>query len=196
MKTADGSFHYAYYAQAIVDQDRQVIVATTLTNIVVVVEQNGSLNEKLRNTVDVLPGQVLADAGCCSATNLDYAKALHTDTGGTTESFIATKRIRHGERVPEVPRGRIPANATLRERMARKLKTKKGRLVCARHKAIVGPVFGQTDEAIQHAITSHPDRGKRPDAPAGYLKHQPIAPGSWPIGGLGTLPLFPHGSRT
>ena len=115
MKTADGSFHYAYYAQAIVDQDRQVIVATTLTNIAVVVEQNGSLNEKL----------------------------LHTDTGGTTESFIATGRIRHGERVPEVPRGRIPANATLRERMARKLKTKEGRLVCARHKAIFGPVFGQ-----------------------------------------------------
>lgn len=143
MKTAVGSFHYAYYAQAIVEQDRQVIVATTLTNIAVVVEQNGSLNEKLRNTVDVLPGQVPANAGYCSAPNLDYAKALHTDTGGTTESFIATGRISHGERVPEVPRGRIPANATLRERMARKLKTKKGRLVRARHKAIVGPVFGQ-----------------------------------------------------
>ncbi len=39
MKTADGSFHYAYNAQDIVDADYQVIVATTLTNIAVDVEQ-------------------------------------------------------------------------------------------------------------------------------------------------------------
>jgi len=39
MKTADGSFQYAYNAQAIVDADHQVIVATTLTNIGVDVEQ-------------------------------------------------------------------------------------------------------------------------------------------------------------
>ncbi|TDW26978.1 transposase [Cryobacterium psychrophilum] len=143
MKTADGSFHYAYNAQAIVDQDHQVIVATTLTNIAVDVEQVVPLMKKLHDTVGVLPRQVLADAGYCSATNLDYAKALHTDTGGATEFFIATGRVKHGERVPEVPRGRIPGNATLRERMARKLKTKRGRTVYARRKAIVEPVFGQ-----------------------------------------------------
>ncbi|MGY2746028.1 hypothetical protein ACVWZ8_003145 [Arthrobacter sp. UYCu723] len=39
--------------------------------------------------------------------------------------------------------GRIPANATLKERMARKLKTKRGRAVYARRKAIAEPVFGQ-----------------------------------------------------
>lgn len=32
MKAADGSFHYAYSAQAIVDADHQVIVAMTLTS--------------------------------------------------------------------------------------------------------------------------------------------------------------------
>jgi len=143
MKTADGSFHYAYNAQAIVDQDHQVIVATTLTNIGVDVEQVVPLMKKLHDTVGGLPGQVLADAGYCSATNLDYAKTVETATGGTTEFFIATGRVKHGERVPDVPRGRIPANATLRERMARKVKTKKGRAVYARRKAIVEPVFGQ-----------------------------------------------------
>src|SRR5680860_870734 len=70
-------------------------------------------------------------------------KLAEAATGGRTEFFIATGRVKHGERVPEVPRGRIPANATLRERMARKLKTKKGRAVYARRKAIVEPVFGQ-----------------------------------------------------
>ena len=99
--------------------------------------------KKLHDAVGGLPGQVLADVGYCSATNLDYAKTVETATGGTTEFFIATGRVKHGERVPDVPRGRIPENATLRERMARKVKTKKGRAVYARRKAIVEPVFGQ-----------------------------------------------------
>jgi len=143
MKTADGSFHYAYNVQAIVDADHQIIVATTLTNIGVDVEQVVPMIEKLHETVGVLPEQILADAGYCSATNLDYAKTVEADTGGETEFFIATGRGKHGERVPDAPRGRIPTDATLRERMARKLKTKKGRTVYARRKAIVEPVFGQ-----------------------------------------------------
>ena len=92
IKTADGSFHYADNAQAIVDWDHQVIVATTLTNSAVDVEQVVPLIQKLHHTVGVLPGQFLADAGYCSNTNLDYAKTLHPDTGGTTEFFIATAR--------------------------------------------------------------------------------------------------------
>jgi len=60
-----------------------------------------------------------------------------------TEFFIATGRVKHGESFPNVPRGRIPVDATLRERMARKLKKKKGRAVDARRKAFVEPVFGQ-----------------------------------------------------
>ena len=143
MKTADGSFHYAYNAQAIVDADHQVIVAMTLTNIGVDVEQVMPMIEKLQATMGVLPGQILADAGYCSTSNLDYANTMKAATEGRTEFFIATGRVKHGERVPEVPRGRIPANATLRERMARKLKTKTGRVVYARRKAIVEPVFGQ-----------------------------------------------------
>lgn len=143
MKTADGSFHYAYNAQAIVDADHQVIVATTLTNIGVDVEQVVPMVEKLHATMGAVPGKVLMDAGYCSASNLDYVNAVEAASDGRTEFFIATGRVKHGERVPDVPRGRIPANATLRERMARKLKTKRGRAVYARRKAIVEPVFGQ-----------------------------------------------------
>ncbi|WP_425485100.1 IS1182 family transposase [Glaciibacter psychrotolerans] len=143
MKTADGSFHYCYNAQAIVDADYQIIVATTLTNVAVDVEQVVPLVQKLHETVGVLPRQVLADAGYCSGTNLDYAKTVEANRDGQTEFFIATGRVKHGECVPEIPRGRIPANATLRERMARKLKTGKGCAAYARRKAIVEPVFGQ-----------------------------------------------------
>jgi hypothetical protein len=57
--------------------------------------------------------------------------------------FMATGRLGHDEQVPSAPRGRIPANATLKERMARKLRTKPGRAAYSRRKAIVEPVFGQ-----------------------------------------------------
>jgi hypothetical protein len=57
MKTANGSFHYAYNAHAIVEQDHQVIVATTLTNIGVDVEQVVPLMKKLHDAVGGLPGR-------------------------------------------------------------------------------------------------------------------------------------------
>lgn len=142
MKTADGSFHYAYNAQAIVDADHQVIVVTTLTNVAVDVEQVVPMMEKLQETVGVLPGQVLADAGYCSATNLDYAKNVEANTAGGTEFFIATGRQKHGE-MPGEAGGVLPADASLREQMAGKLKTERGHTVYARRKAIVEPVFGQ-----------------------------------------------------
>ena len=41
------------------------------------------------------------------------------------------------------PRGPIPKDATPKQRMARKTRTKKGRKVYSRRKAIVEPVFGQ-----------------------------------------------------
>lgn len=47
------------------------------------------------------------------------------------------------EQVPPAPRGRLPASATLKERMARKLLTKPGKAAYSRRKAIVEPVFGQ-----------------------------------------------------
>jgi len=94
-------------------------------------------------TAGVLPGLVLADAGCCSATNLDYTQPVETATGGTTEFFIATGRLKHVECVPDFPGGRIPADATLRERMARKVKTRKRSAVYAPRTAILEPVFGQ-----------------------------------------------------
>ena len=143
MKTADGSFHYCFNAQGAVDSGYQVIVATELTNIGVDVEQVQPMVEKTRVLMGALPGQIIFDAGYCSNKNLEYAKTIEADTAGATEFFIATGRAKHGERVPDVPRGRIPADATLRERMARKLKTKRGRAVYARRKAIVEPVFGQ-----------------------------------------------------
>ena len=59
------------------------------------------------------------------------------------DPYIATGRFKHSEPPPPAPRGPIPKDATPKQRMARKLRTKKGRAIYSRRKAIVEPVFGQ-----------------------------------------------------
>lgn len=141
MLTGDGAFHQCYNAQAVVDSDHQVIVATEVgTNAADVGTLIPMTEQTLTNTGQV-PGQVLADAGYCSADNLDRAAQFTAEEG--TEFFIATGRRRRDDPVPVAPCGRIPGNATDKQRMARKLATKKGHAVYARRKAIVEPVFGQ-----------------------------------------------------
>jgi len=142
MKTSDGSFHYAYNAQAVVDEQTQVILACELNNVATDIAQLIPMiehtDERLRDAdVEDRPTVVLADAGYCSKDNLNDAQNAHVDV------LIATGRIRRGERVQPSPRGPIPKNATERELMARRLRTKKGRADYARRKAIVEPVFGQ-----------------------------------------------------
>lgn len=141
MKSADGSYHYSYNSQSVVDADHQVIVATKLNNTAVDVQQLIPMIEHTTTTLDAMPRKWSADAGYCSAGNLERTGSL--EAAGDTSFFISTRRVKHGRPVPESPRGRIPKDATVTERMARRLKTKKGRAVYARRKAIVEPVFGQ-----------------------------------------------------
>jgi transposase len=141
MLTGDGAFHQCYNAQAVVDSDHQVIVATDVgTNAADVGTLIPMTEQTVTNTGQV-PDQVLADAGYCSADNLDRAAQFTAEEG--TEFFIATGRRRRDDPAPVAPRGRIPKDATGKQRMARKLATKKGHAVYARRKAIVEPVFGQ-----------------------------------------------------
>ncbi|MEU6866247.1 transposase [Streptomyces sp. NPDC046876] len=98
------------------------------------------LDQSHQNT-GIHPEQALVDAGYCSETNLEAAKDRQLTCG--TDTFMATGRLGHDEQVPPAPRGRIPKNATFKERMARKLRTKPGRKAYSRRKAIVEPVFGQ-----------------------------------------------------
>jgi len=64
------------------------------------------------------------------------------------DPHIATERLKHNEEIPPVPRGRIPKNLTAEQRMARKLRTKKGREVYAKRKGIIEPIFGQIKEVL------------------------------------------------
>ena len=134
MKTNDG-YHYAYNGQAVVDEKSQVIIAAEITQAASDVNQLmpmiSSAKENLESIgIDDAARVVLLDAGYCSTENLaEIAKTR-------TNALIATGRLKHNERVPDAPRGRIPNDATDKERMARRLRTKQGRKDYARRKSI------------------------------------------------------------
>ena len=117
MKTNDG-FHYAYNAQAVVDEEAQVILALSVIQAVGDVGELFSMADRMVDNlaaagIEGEPGVILADAGCCSDDNLKKADRSEHDW------LIATGRLKPHERVPDAWRGPIPKDATLRERMAR-----------------------------------------------------------------------------
>ena len=94
------------------------------------------IEETIAN-VGVVPREVSADAGYYSATAVTDLQALGTDP------FIAPEKTRHGYKPPPAPRGRIPKGLSPRDRMRRKLQTKRGRQRYALRMGTVEPVFGQ-----------------------------------------------------
>ena len=93
--------------------------------------------EKAIDNVGAVPKEVSADAGYYSAQAVDGLYGLGVDP------FVAPERTRHGRVVPPAPRGRIPSHLSTRDRMRRKLQTKRGRQRYALRMQTVEPVFGQ-----------------------------------------------------
>jgi transposase len=143
MKTADGSFHQCFNAQAVVDAKTQVIVAADVTDQAPDAEQLSPTLDQLDENLAAIGAELAdgatlsADAGYFSADNVRITVAHGLDP------HIATGRFKHGEPAAPSARGRIPKDATPKQLMARKLKTKNGHRVYSRRKTIVEPVFGQ-----------------------------------------------------
>ena len=143
MKASDGAFHQSYNAQAVVDEQAQVIVAADLSNQAPDTSQLEAALDQLDENLEAIGADLpegatlAADAGYFSEDNIK----ITADHG--LDPHIATGRQKHSDPQPIAPRGPIPKNATPKQRMARKLRTKKGRAVYARRKATVEPVFGQ-----------------------------------------------------
>ena len=114
-------FQQAYNCQAVVDSAHQVIVAARAT---------------IAN-VGAVPKEVSADAGYYSAKAVEDLHALGVD------SFIAPDQTRHGRAAAPALRGRIPKRLSARDRMRRKLRTKRGQQRYALRMETVEPVFGQ-----------------------------------------------------
>ena len=130
-------FQQAYNCQAVVDHAHQVIVAARATNQSSDKQQAAAMMQETIDNVGAVPREVSADAGYYSAKAVDDLQALGVDP------FVAPEQTRHGRVVPPAPRGRIPRHLSPRDRMRRKLRTKRGRQRYALRMETVEPVFGQ-----------------------------------------------------
>ena len=140
-KTSDG-FIQGYNAQIAVDgSPAQIIVAQHVTPAAPDVQQLVPVVTAITAGLGRQPQSVLADAGYWSESNVQALEAKRI------EPFIATGRRKHSESAAVAPRGRPPEGLTAKDRMARKLATRRGHAIYARRKAIVEPLFGQ----IKHA---------------------------------------------
>ena len=139
--SSTGSFEQSYNCQVAVDKKAQVIAAASVTQQPNDKQQLKPVLEKLtHNTGGAKPRSVSADAGFFSEDNATHCQAEDID------AYLATDKHRHSRPPPSAPRGRIPKGATVKERMARKLRTIKGRCTYSLRKQIVEPVFGQIKE--------------------------------------------------
>ena len=130
-------FLQAYNCQAVVDHAHQVIVAARATNQSSDKQQAAAMMQETIDNVGAVPREVSADAGYYSAKAVDDLQALGVDP------YVAPEQTRHGRVVPPAPRGRIPRHLSPRDRMRRKLQTKRGRQRYALRMETVEPVFGQ-----------------------------------------------------
>ena len=133
-------FQQSYNCQAVVDQEHQVIVAARATNQLSDKQQAAPMiGETIDNTGSV-PQEVSADARYYSAKVVEELCTLGVDP------FIAPEKTRHGWVPPPAPRGRIPNGLSPRDRMRRKLQTKRGRQRYALRMETVEQVFGQIEQ--------------------------------------------------
>jgi transposase len=139
MKSTKDGFVQAYNCQAAVDSAHQVIVAQATGNQPPDVEYLIPMLERTRRNCGVYPKRLTADSGYYSQDNVSHAVQRGVDP------YIATGRLKHHEE-PEVTRKKPTAALTPKERMARKLATRRGSRIYAKRKTIPEPVFGQIKE--------------------------------------------------
>ncbi|MFQ5490599.1 MAG: IS1182 family transposase [Phycisphaerae bacterium] len=144
MKASNKGFDQCGNAQAVVDRDHQVIIAADvsaqpndkqqLVPMLAQAKANLGRGRKIKT--------FSADSGYFSEANVQAAERAGVD------AYIATGRLKHHERTTSCPRGRPPKGLSVKEAMARKLRTKKGRETYAQRKWISEPVFGQVKRGL------------------------------------------------
>ena len=140
---APGGKHFiqADNAQAVVDSVHQVIVAAEVTNQPSDRGQAEPMMEIVKVNTGQLPRQLSVDAGYFSS------GAVQNLTTAGIDIYMPPDKIDHRESLPPAPRGRIPKNLSIVDRMWRKLRTKKGRQRDGLRKVLPEPVFGQIKQA-------------------------------------------------
>src|SRR5262249_20628503 len=153
MKVSNQGFDYCFNAQVVVDEAHQLILAAEVSAAANDKQQGvpmGAATLANLAAADIERPQDEAPTGMVSR-----PIPLSGDNGYFSEEqvrgleaqgidpHIATGRQRHHQPGVAEAIGPPPAGATVKERMAHKLRTKEGRACYAKRKQIVEPVFGQ-----------------------------------------------------
>lgn len=140
MPVSGGGFEQAYNAQAAVDTDTMLVVATGVTQAPNDKQQIVPMLETLARQ-EVTKGRIthlVADTGFCSEDNMRACGEAQV-----TPLFALARENHHpGWRERHAKPEPLPENATPTQVMAHRLKTKEGRELYALRKQIVEPVFG------------------------------------------------------
>ena len=149
MKVGNNKEHFeqSYNAQAAVDTEGSMLILGGY------VTQNGNDKKELEPVVGSV-SIAIRDVNTVCADNGFYSeeavKAVENENEeGKLEGpevFCAVEKGHHGKKVEDIkrkpPEGRPPNNMSKKEKMARKLKTKKGKRIYKKRKETVEPVFG------------------------------------------------------
>jgi hypothetical protein len=127
MKTSNKGWDQCGNAQAVTNE-HQIILAADVTDQANNVRQTVPLIDQTRTNLEAAGATepikaVLGDAGYYSEANANDLEHRRI------EAYLATEPLKHHEKVAAAPRGRIPADLSAKQRMARKLRTKQGRLM-------------------------------------------------------------------
>lgn len=157
MKTSNKGFDYCFNGQCVVDEEHQLIVAAQVTAQAndkqqaiplaqATLDNLAAAGIELPKTSDepdapAKPIPLSADNGYFSEDNVTAVESLPFDP------HFATGRDQHHTPQPPVAQGQPAAEATVKQRMAHKLRTPAGRRCYAKRKQIVEPVFGQMKQA-------------------------------------------------
>ena len=147
MKTRQG-YVQGYNVQAVVSED-QIIVAVGVTQEANDVHQFKPMLDNMEHIfeaagIEERSKTVLADAGYWSEANVTTCSGPEGPEllVATTKDWKQRKLLRE----QGCPRGRIPRGLSPRERMERKLLTKRGRALYKMRSILVEPVYGQIKE--------------------------------------------------
>ena len=156
MKTSNKGFDYCYNGQAVVDEERQIIVAADVTPAANDKQQATPLGQQTKDNLQAAgieppPAEdgsepaipLSADTGYFSEDNVCDLESQGYDP------YIATGRQKHRQAASRDAAAANPPgdDATAKERMSHKLRTESGRARYAKRKHIVEPVFGQMKQA-------------------------------------------------
>ena len=141
MKVSNKGFDQCGNAQAVANEE-QIIVAADVTAAANDKQQVEPMVSQAQENLEAAGvkekiGALDADSGYYSEENTSFLEDEKIDP------YIATERLKHNEKLPPVPDESIPEGLTPKQRMAHKLRTKKGRETYARRKGMIEPIFGQ-----------------------------------------------------